>query len=272
LGDDAEEWSRSRQSDFLYRGIQLVGVQRAISTWAANPDRYPALTVTEREFLQASERANSRRIRQRWTAVAALLILLVTSLTGAGLAIAAANNATHQRNLAASDELAAESEQLDATDLVTASQLAVASWQVLPTAQARVSMLDVVARNEIATLDADTSHNAGVVAVAFSPDGKILATAGDDGTARLWDLATHQQIGAPITAANGVYNNGVNAVAFSPDGKILATAGGDGTARLWDIGFPGDLVSALCAIADSSLTPQQWSLYVQSEPYQKICP
>jgi len=105
-------------------------------------------------------------------------------------------------------------------------------------------------------------------AVVFSPDGQILATAGDDGTVRLWDVATHSQIGAPITASSG---NGVDAVAFSPDGRILATAGGDGTARLWDVGFPAHLLRAVCAVAGTSLTPQQWDLYVQSEPYQRIC-
>jgi len=129
------------------------------SAWAANPDRYPALTTTERDFLQASERANSRRIRLRRTALAALLILLVASITGAGLAITAAGNANYQRKYSVSDELAAESEQLDTADPVTASQLAAASWEVLPTEQARVSMLDVLAQKGIATIDADTDPN-----------------------------------------------------------------------------------------------------------------
>ena len=68
-----------------------------------------------------------------------------------------------------------------------------------------------------------------VTAVAFSPDGRRLASAGGDGTVRLWDPAT----GAELAALTG-HDGPVAAVAFSPDGRRLASAGEDGTVRLWD--------------------------------------
>jgi WD40 repeat protein len=75
---------------------------------------------------------------------------------------------------------------------------------------------------------ADTGGLFPVTQVVFSPNGETLATVGGVGGARLWDLATHTQIGAP-------FGIGVDTVAFSLDGKTVATGDLGGTARLWDL-------------------------------------
>jgi WD40 repeat protein len=80
-----------------------------------------------------------------------------------------------------------------------------------------------------AKLKADAKSVEGV---AFSPDGKLLATGGTDMTVRLWDVATRKPH-ATLTGHRGF----VTAVAFSPDGKVLASGGGSGggEVRLWDV-------------------------------------
>src|SRR5262249_18366379 len=68
------------------------------------------------------------------------------------------------------------------------------------------------------------AHRAQVNALAFSPDGRLLATGSNDFTVRLWDVRA-----APVTHQEWQHRGGVLAVAFSPDGRTLATGAGEVT-------------------------------------------
>ena len=114
----------------------------------------------------------------------------------------------------------------------------------------------------------------GVYSVAFSPDGKSLASGTVMGTVQLWDVATHQPIGGPFT-----YLHWVLSVAFSPDGKTLAAGSAEQTVRLWNVAARGhnlgdttNLVRYLCALAGRPLTRAEWAQYLPNLPYQRVCP
>lgn len=72
-------------------------------------------------------------------------------------------------------------------------------------------------------------HDGAVRHASFSPDGRFVVTAGEDQAANIWNVATGEQVGAPLEHLGIVWQ-----AWFSPDGTRVLTGSGDGTARIWD--------------------------------------
>jgi WD40 repeat protein len=99
---------------------------------------------------------------------------------------------------------------------------------------AEIDLWDIEAQKVVATL---TGHKRSILSLAFSPDGRTLASGSADFTARLWDVGSGK-MEANLTGFSGP----VTAVAISPDGKTLATGGGDFWSKSSELKF-WDLVS-----------------------------
>ena len=74
------------------------------------------------------------------------------------------------------------------------------------------------------------AHPAGVTAPVLSPDGKTLATGGQNGQVKLWDATSHK-----LLATLHEHTDAVAALAFAPDGRSFASGGQDGLIKVWDI-------------------------------------
>jgi WD40 repeat protein len=106
----------------------------------------------------------------------------------------------------------------------------------------------------------------GVLTLDFSRDGSILAMSGEgEPFASLWDVATGTQIGPRLTA--GIDSAMVD---VSPDGRYMLQTHGSGEGAVWDID-PESWARRACALANRSLTRDEWETFLPGRPYEPAC-
>ncbi|WP_159038719.1 WD40 repeat domain-containing protein [Streptomyces sp. NRRL B-1140] len=221
----AQEWQQlGGDPGALYRGTRL-DMAAALG--------HRSLSALERSFLDAgfaarvSEGAAVRhRTRIRRLAVALLGVLALVATTAAIWATEAQRTADRERDVAMSRELSARGDALLNRRPEEAMLLALGGLRKAPTTEARSSLLSAYNMHRANQL---TAHTGSVNAVAFTPDGHTLASAGEDHSVKLWNTATRR-----LTATLGGHTDAVTGVAFSSDGRTLATAGADGSVKLWN--------------------------------------
>ncbi|MEH2330757.1 serine/threonine-protein kinase [Nostoc sp.] len=117
------------------------------------------------------------------------------------------------------------------------------------------AILSQISLGKVSLANTLQGHENSVLSVAISPDGKTIASSGDDSTIKLWNLAT----GKLISSLNGHFQE-VNVVVISPDGKLLVSASDDNTIKIWNLATRkqirtlighSDSVHALAISADS---------------------
>jgi WD40 repeat protein/DNA-binding SARP family transcriptional activator len=221
LAQAASEWEASgREPGELYRGARLA----AALDWADAGDAQAGLNRLEREFLEESRMAFARANRRLRALLAAAVVLLLATLAAGGVAVAARGSAKRQATAAIAQRLGAQA--LSEQRLDRALLLARAGIALDDTEATRSDLLATLLRSPTAVR---VMHPGGsrVLDEALSPDGRLLAVRGDDGSVAFFDVGTGAAAARTWHGTANVRDAGaivlpVRDLAFSPDGRELA--------------------------------------------------
>jgi WD40 repeat protein len=209
------------------RALNAQATAKAEATRALNAEATAVAEATRALNAQAIAKAEATRaLNAEATAVAEA----TRALNAEATAVAESDRADWQAQIALSRQLAAQALNLLDNQFDLALLLNLEAYRIANTVEARSNLLFGLEHAPRLTTFL-RNHTEWVLSVAFSPDGKTLASGSADDTIILWDIANRRPLGPPLTG----HIAGVWSVAFSPDGKTLASGSSDRTIILWDV-------------------------------------
>ena len=131
----------------------------------------------------------------------------------------------------------------------------------------RLALIAPGARTTVGQRVSFDANSKNLSALAFSPDGKLLASAGWDGQIMLWDVATRRRLGEPLSTGDLAISD----IEFSSDGRWLAVASDNRTFMLYGA-TPEQWVKAACQTAGRALTKEERDRYLDGRDGQACSP
>ncbi|EGD54614.1 AAA family ATPase [Gordonia neofelifaecis] len=235
LAVDTGTWiAGDRRTDYLYSGARLATSQANRAELGEH--RQVLLPAGAADFLDAAARQRRLRKRVRFASIALVIVLGLASAITAVIATRQASDLARQRNSAEHAAVMSSIDGLITSDpSLAARMLAVADLRYPDDAQIRSGVLAAYTSPLARSL---TGHTGAVYDVVFSDDGRLLATASNDRTVRLWRRTDDAPEPFRAVATLHGFGSFVTSVTIDRTGRLLAAASGDGTVRLWNITNP----------------------------------
>jgi WD40 repeat protein len=267
----ALEWERgNHDNSFLLRGKEL---QEAELQLVANSSKQPTPTDLQRDYILKSRQATDRQRRTITSitvgVIVALTALAIFAFVQAGLArtaqataetnlsmaqtaqVIAENNekeratqqalAEEQARIARAGELAAQAVLAREAQFDVSLLLSMEALRTADIPRTRSVLLDNIQTSPRLLLYLGSHPDAGWN-VLFHPNGQSLAASNTDGEILIWDVATLQPVGLPLTG---------RVIAFSPDGKMLAASNREQGVALWDVETRQPIGQTLTGLTES---------------------